>query len=58
MADEALSADELRALRVVDLKEKLIQIGLSVAGWSGSGYVYFGPRFSNLGLSLFKSECL
>jgi hypothetical protein len=36
MADEALSADELRALRVVDLKEKLIQIGLSVAGWSGS----------------------
>jgi hypothetical protein len=32
MADEALSADELRALRVVDLKEKLIQIGLSVAG--------------------------
>ena len=32
MADEPLSTDELRALRVVDLKEKLTTLGLSTAG--------------------------
>ncbi len=48
MSDESLSADDLRALRVVDLKQKLTEIGLPTSGRKEDLVIRLSEHYSSL----------